>query len=106
MKMLSGHKVKLEEIVPLTTEEEKKRNVNASAPFFSKALAVELFMMKVNAKSNAGLEDLVCPITLELFRDPVTAADGHVYEREVITRWILEKGTSPFTRQPLQVNDL
>ena len=25
---------------------------------------------------------LICPITLELFRDPVLAEDGHTYERE------------------------
>ena len=33
--------------------------------------------------------DLICPITLQLFRDPVLAGDGHVYEHEAITRWIL-----------------
>ncbi|CAF1551175.1 unnamed protein product, partial [Adineta steineri] len=39
---------------------------------------------------------------MELFRDPVIANDGHVYERVAITKWINEHGTSPFTRQPLQ----
>jgi hypothetical protein len=51
-------------------------------------------------------DELICPITLELFRDPVRATDGHVYERQAITKWILEHGTSPLTRQPLQINDL
>ena len=51
-------------------------------------------------------DDLICPITLEPFRDPVTAKDGHVYEREAVTRWILEHGTSPFTREPLRISDL
>jgi hypothetical protein len=50
--------------------------------------------------------DAVCPITLRSFREPVVAADGRTYEREAIVRWITEHGTSPFTRQPLNVNDL
>ena len=51
-------------------------------------------------------DELICPITLQLFVDPVKAGDGHVYEREAIQRWILLHGTSPFTRQTLQINDL
>ncbi|CAF1404391.1 unnamed protein product [Adineta steineri] len=43
---------------------------------------------------------------MELFRDPVIANDGRVYEREAITKWINEHGTSPFTRQPLQLSEL
>jgi len=38
-------------------------------------------------------EDLICPITLQVFRDPVRAKDGHVYERQAIVTWILEHGT-------------
>lgn len=51
-------------------------------------------------------EDLICPITLQLFRDPVRAKDGHVYERQAIVTWILEHGTSPLTREPLTLDDL
>jgi hypothetical protein len=50
--------------------------------------------------------ELICPITFELFRDPVLANDGHVYERAAITQWIQQHGTSPFTRQILHVEDL
>jgi len=38
-----------------------------------------------------------CPILHGLMRDPVVAADGHTYEREAITRWLSEHGTSPLT---------
>lgn len=51
-------------------------------------------------------QDLICPITLCLFHDPVLAGDGHVYERNAIIQWIEQQGTSPLTRQPLNVNDL
>ena len=58
------------------------------------------------SKQQIENDQLICPITLELFRDPVRAKDGHVYERQAITRWILQHGTSPLTRQPLQITDL
>jgi len=48
-------------------------------------------------------EDLRCPLTLELFCDPVSAADGHTYERVAIEEWLSTGSrTSPSTGQPLQ----
>jgi len=47
-----------------------------------------------------------CPITLETMKDPVLAPDGHTYERLAITKWIVEHGTSPQTRQHMRVNQL
>ncbi|CAF3777001.1 unnamed protein product [Rotaria socialis] len=51
-------------------------------------------------------DNLCCPITFELYRDPVTAEDGFVYERGAIVQWINQNGTSPFTRQILHVDRL
>ena len=54
--------------------------------------------------------DLSCPITLELFVDPVRAADGFVYERQAIVDWFARpvKGgvLSPATGAPLEDLDL
>ena len=47
-----------------------------------------------------------CPITHQLFQDPVVAEDGYTYEREAIINWINTNGTSPVTRQPLSINQL
>lgn len=44
---------------------------------------------------------LRCSITGELFVDPVTIADGQVYEREAVEKWFAEKGTSPSTGLPI-----
>ncbi|CAM4777575.1 unnamed protein product [Rotaria magnacalcarata] len=49
---------------------------------------------------------LRCPITMELFHDPVLASDGHTYERQEIEQWIRSRGTSPLTRQPLSIDQL
>ena len=45
--------------------------------------------------------DLRCPISLEVMRDPVIAADGHSYERASIEQWLRTRRTSPLTGQPL-----
>lgn len=49
---------------------------------------------------------LTCPITLEIFIDPVLADDGHTYERSAIVEWIKSHGTSPVTRQPIKIKEL
>lgn len=48
-------------------------------------------------------KDFVCPITSQIFDDPVTLETGQTYERKAIQEW-LERGNStcPITRQKLQ----
>ncbi|KAK9676375.1 hypothetical protein RND81_11G073000 [Saponaria officinalis] len=48
-------------------------------------------------------EDFLCPISLEIMRDPVIVATGQTYERSYIQRWI-DSGnvTCPKTQQKLQ----
>ncbi|KAK7317855.1 hypothetical protein RJT34_02429 [Clitoria ternatea] len=48
-------------------------------------------------------EDFLCPISLELMRDPVIVATGQTYERSYIQRWIdCGNATCPKTQQKLQ----
>lgn len=48
-------------------------------------------------------DEFLCPITRELMREPVMAADGYSYEREAIESWVNTKNrTSPMTNLPLQ----
>tara|TARA_B100001094_G_scaffold93649_1_gene89515 strand:+ start:896 stop:1753 length:858 start_codon:yes stop_codon:yes gene_type:complete len=63
---------------------------------------------RAKTKKSSCLEDeYACPITQELFIDPVTAEDGRVYEREAITQMFKvcnEQATtirSPITNQPM-----
>jgi hypothetical protein len=42
--------------------------------------------------------NLICPITREIFMDPVIASDGFTYEREAITGWLGVNKNSPITR--------
>jgi hypothetical protein len=45
---------------------------------------------------------LLCPITHEVFEDPVLASDGFFYERRAIATWMRANTTSPTTRGPLR----
>jgi hypothetical protein len=59
----------------------------------------------------AMFEELVpphylCPISRGVLVDPVVAADGHTYERLTIVKWITERGTSPLTREQMDLNML
>ncbi|CAF1086367.1 unnamed protein product [Didymodactylos carnosus] len=56
--------------------------------------------------SNSLEDSLICPITYELFKDPVVAEDGHTYEKDAIIAWIKKGGTSPLTHQKLAVETL
>jgi len=51
-----------------------------------------------SAHLTRGLE---CPITREVFQDPVVAADGVTYERAAISGWMQGNDTSPMTSAPL-----
>jgi len=42
-----------------------------------------------------------CPITHEIFTDPVIAQDGHTYERTAITEWFKHNDISPMTREKI-----
>ena len=53
--------------------------------------------------ADAGTSDsLVCPLSLEIYEDPVVAADGFSYERREIELWFGRgKRTSPKTNEEL-----
>ena len=41
------------------------------------------------------LQELRCPMSKQLFNDPVAAADGRTYERDWVARWFKNNRTSP-----------
>ncbi|KAJ4972188.1 hypothetical protein NE237_005287 [Protea cynaroides] len=50
----------------------------------------------------------ICPISLEIMKDPVTVSSGITFDRESIERWIFtsKNSTCPISRQPLSDTDL
>merc|ERR1712072_1439578 len=52
-------------------------------------------------------KDLICPIILHRFVDPVAACDGYVYERNAIQQWFDNNHRiSPMTNEPLNDTSL
>jgi hypothetical protein len=51
-------------------------------------------------------DELCCPLSMQIFLNPVSLPCGTIVEREVIEKWITEHGNCPFTRQPLNLKDL
>lgn len=72
----------------------------------ARTLTFRLFLMSDSSlELSKVVEDventLLCPITQERLRDPVTAADGHTYERAAISSWLEKSSRSPITNLPL-----
>lgn len=44
---------------------------------------------------------LVCPLSLTIMNNPVIASDGHTYEKNAIQSWMVQKKTSPISRDEL-----
>ncbi|KAL6295567.1 hypothetical protein ACE6H2_003709 [Prunus campanulata] len=56
---------------------------------------------KLTTKSRPP-KDFVCPITGQIFCDPVTLETGQTYERKAIQEWLKRGNTTcPITRQPI-----
>ncbi|KAM0972721.1 hypothetical protein ACFX13_016402 [Malus domestica] len=52
-------------------------------------------------------KDFVCPITGQIFGDPVTLETGQTYERKAIQEWLKRGNTTcPITRQPIATSTL
>ena len=61
----------------------------------------------VEEERTVQMTTLMCPITQEVFKDPVVAADGHSYERSAILRWFENgKTRSPVTNQTLDTKNV
>lgn len=64
----------------------------------------------INNKKTQIVENLTtnlyCPISGNLFKDPVIATDGFTYEREMIEKWFEWNNTSPLTNVVINNNIL
>ncbi|KAG2305822.1 hypothetical protein Bca4012_085398 [Brassica carinata] len=46
----------------------------------------------------------ICPISLEIMKDPVTTVSGITYDRQSIVQWLEKVPSCPVTKQPLPVD--
>ena len=51
--------------------------------------------------------EMVCPLTKQLFIDPVITSFGHSYEREALLEFVREHGSiDPVAKQPIDITNL
>ncbi len=50
--------------------------------------------------------EIICPISGEIMRDPVSVATGHTFNREGIAQWLSNHNTNPVTGEILQHKEL
>ena len=81
-------------------EEIKKLELNPNIPKYKiNKKRLEFFKEKFHIA-------LSCPISLDLFQDPVIVKSGHTYERDYITQAIRQTGKDPKTRELLRLDDI
>jgi len=51
-------------------------------------------------------KQFICPLTLEIMKDPVIDIYGNTYEKSAIVEWLRKNNTSPLTRGLLNINQL
>lgn len=82
----------------MTPVEKKSRSAHETRAVHSTITAAPM------ADDDGSLEELTCPITNEVFLDPVLCVgDGMTYERVAAERWFKAHASSPMTGAPLDV---
>ena len=64
------------------------------------AQAIQQFKPKILTESQE-MEGFSCPLTLEVFQDPVMDEHGHTFERSAIEEHLKRKNECPFNREPI-----
>lgn len=82
------------------TTKQSSSDSSSSSPPSSPMLVIDLFVDSLSVEIPESTPSyFCCPITTEIFNDPVVAADGYTYEREAILSFFQEYGTiSPVQR--------
>ncbi|NXG35406.1 WSDU1 protein, partial [Dromaius novaehollandiae] len=98
------HNIDGKELLNLTKENLTNELKIVSLGLRSKVLRkIEELRMKTESVSVAIPDEFLCPITRELMKDPVIAADGYSYEKDAMENWINNKRrSSPMTNLPLR----
>ena len=81
-------------------EMQKERSVRARKKLENQVLIDMLKVANITIESQVEkyTEVLLCPMSLQLFRDPVFCiGDGHTYEKEMIEEWFKRNNISPKT---------
>nr|XP_043627899.1 putative E3 ubiquitin-protein ligase LIN [Erigeron canadensis] len=103
---LEGKNIEITSLDSKQTQSQKQKE-----PIITESSYFDPLMEGYDNPTNEGKhtppKDFVCPITTQIFNDPVTLETGQTYERKAIQQWV-ERGNStcPITRQKLHSTQL
>ena len=63
-------------------------------------------MMNIRRFENETPNELICPLTCQIYLNPVRLPNGTVVEDEMIQGWIVKNHSNPFTRARLLISQL
>ena len=78
-------------------QRERESQVKEEAARRSGAGAAAAAVGSGASESDEVPNEYLCPITMDLMRDPVIAMDGHTYDRKAISSWLTKSQKSPKT---------
>lgn len=90
-------KINSKEIEKLKSDNEKLKSANNNLDNRVKFLEESLENIR---------EDLECPISTEIIKNPIITPDGFTYEKQELKNWIKIHGNEPITHTPLSENQL
>ncbi|KAL9655530.1 hypothetical protein ABK040_002197 [Willaertia magna] len=80
-------------------------STSTTNPQTASCLNIDEIERKIN-KWKSNLEELYCPISHQIMKDPVILETGHTFERHSIEEWLLNNNTCPITRKQLEYLEL
>ena len=93
----------------LVVSPEKQTAVAAVAPLSSDTEETETSSPEEEDEDDKAPSHFICPLTLQIMRDPVLSRYGQNYERCAILEWLTSSnghGSCPLTRRPLELRGL
>ena len=91
-------------LAPLVNSSGKKPNEKPKQQNQKTKSIMTLLPLETTCLSRQNVPDeFVCPISLEVMKDPVMSRSGQNYDRRAILEWLYQGNTNcPLTRQPLK----
>lgn len=76
----------------------KEGDITTEFYFFNNVIvSKQEYEFEISLKNLVIPRDFVCPISMEMMRDPVVTSAGNTYDRQYIEQWLISNDTDPLT---------
>ena len=67
--------------------------------FISNRNNIKIKEIDIKIKEDSNNQHFICPISMNIMKEPVVAGDGHTYDKPYIQKWLENHSTSPLTNK-------